>query len=84
MSAIKRSIFRHWKPAAARRDFAPGKPVVMRFEIDEKNVARVAVKGENTSVANLDRPPPGEDAGAVGILVRSGTLVIERLDVQDR
>ncbi len=56
----------------------------MKFEIDEKNVARVTVKGDRTSVANPDRPSANGDTGAVGVFVKSGTLTIERLDVQEK
>jgi serine/threonine protein kinase len=70
---------------AGHKEFLPGKAFGVKFEIDEKNIARVAMKGERTASASLNgAPPANHETGAVGIFVKSGTVMIERLDIQDR
>jgi serine/threonine protein kinase len=68
----------------ARTEFSPGKLFGMRLEIDERNLARITVKGEKMSSPTPGRPQSDEDVGAVGVFVTSGTVVIERMDVQDQ
>jgi serine/threonine protein kinase len=67
---------------AARQEFAPGKLFGMRFDVDEKNVAHVIVKGVETSSVAMNQHPADQGAGAVGVFVKSGTILIERLGVQ--
>ena len=68
---------------SGRKQFAPDKSCVMKIHLDDKNVARVTVKADRTSSVKHDGPPRVEDAGAVGVFVKSGTVVIKHLDVQE-
>jgi serine/threonine protein kinase len=76
--------FQTSETGAGHKEFLPGKAFGVKFDIDEKNIARVAMKGERTAFARVERTPANYETGAVGIFVRSGTVMIERLDIQDR
>ncbi len=61
-----------------------GKTFAIRFEIDDKDSARVFVNGQQTStVLHLGGPVP-EYVGSVGLFVRTGKLQIESVEVADR
>jgi serine/threonine protein kinase len=71
--------FQTQESGSVRDDIEPGKPFVMTFQIDERNVASVTVKGHKTSSATLEPASHDEDKGAVGLFVTSGTLIVNRM-----
>jgi len=66
-----------------RKEFAPDKFFVMKFQVNDKSDARVTVMKETTSSTNHDGDPVERVDGAVGLFVKSGRIVIKTMDVQD-
>jgi serine/threonine protein kinase len=62
-------------------DFAPEKSFVIKFEINDANVARLRIK--ETWTMDCTRPPAGAYTGAVGLFVKSGTLIIYGMNVEE-
>jgi hypothetical protein len=60
----------------------PEKPLRMRFRIDDKGVSRLDIRKETSSIDNASTPA-GRYAGAVGVFVKSGTVIIHDMDVRD-
>ena len=75
--------FQTLETGSGKKQFAPDKSFVMKIYLDDTNVARVTVKGEKTSTVKHDGPPRVEEAGAVGVFVKSGTVVIKHLEVRE-
>ena len=64
------------------QDFALEKTFVIRFEIDDASVARAIVKQETWTTA-YTLPPASEYTGAVGLFVKSGTLLVYAMNIQE-
>jgi serine/threonine protein kinase len=64
------------------QDLAPEKPFFIKFEIKDENVARVRIKREVWPM-DCSKPPASEYTGAVGLFVKSGTLIIFAMNVQE-
>ncbi len=62
--------------------FAPEKSFLIRFEIHRENIARVAIKQEKWELA-CKTPPASDYTGAIGLFVKSGTLFIYAMNVQE-
>jgi hypothetical protein len=62
---------------------APEKPFMVEFQINESNVARLKVRQRATSSASFGSPRASDYVGAVGLFVKAGALMIERMDVRD-
>jgi serine/threonine protein kinase len=66
---------------ARSQDFAPEKTFVIKFEINDANVARVRIK--ETWPMDCTKPPASEYTGSVGLFVKSGTLIIYGMNVEE-
>ena len=66
-----------------RKQLTPDKTFVITFHVGDGNVTHVTIRREKTSLASHAGPAPVEDAGAVGLFVKSGTVIIKAIDVQD-
>ncbi|MHC5540855.1 hypothetical protein ACYOEI_21750, partial [Singulisphaera rosea] len=53
------------------------------FKVDERGVSRVLINGQETAMVDHSTSPAGDYVGAAGFFVKSGSLVIRRLQVQD-
>jgi hypothetical protein len=61
--------------------FALERPISVRFEIQRDNVARVGLRQEKWELA-CKGPPASEYTGAIGLFVKSGTLLVSKMLVQ--
>jgi len=61
----------------------PGNPFVVKFQINDKNVARLAAKQRETSSDTYAHGPARDYVGAVGLFVKTGAVIIQHLDIQD-
>ena len=64
-------------------DLVPARRFHVVFQIDRAGAARLVVKQKDTSRNSYADLPAGESAGAVGVFVRSGTLIVHGLDVEE-
>jgi Protein kinase domain len=70
-------------PRGARPEtVAPDKSFHIRFEIDGRDVAQLVANKETSSMAYA-KTPVVDYRGAAGVFVKSGTLVIHAMDVQE-
>jgi hypothetical protein len=68
---------------APRESFEPGKAFVVRFQVDDRDVATLRVASQSaTSIAHARTAVAAYEGGA-GVFVKAGTLVIHTMDVQD-
>ncbi len=74
--------FQTLEAGAGVKDFAPDKPFWITFRVSEKHEASVTFKGSRTAPAPLRLAPADEGAGAAGVFVKAGRLMIEKLRVQ--
>jgi hypothetical protein len=63
-------------------DLVPARRFHIVFQIDGANVCRLTVKQKGTSSTSYANLPAGEYAGAVGVFVKSGSLIIHHMDVK--
>jgi serine/threonine protein kinase len=75
--------FAEGKSSRRVAEAAPGKPFQVTFQINEKNVSSLMVKQRETPSVNYDDPAVADSIGSVGVFVKSGAVLIERLDVPD-
>jgi hypothetical protein len=60
-----------------------GKTFRMNFNMNERGAAHVTVNGVETSVIDCDPPAPDEPAGAAGIFVKTGKILVESLMIRE-
>jgi serine/threonine protein kinase len=68
--------------AARRLEYATGTLIPMKFELNDKGFGLVFVRGKTTASENLSAGPAVEWSGAAGVFVRTGSLVIHKLEVR--
>jgi hypothetical protein len=71
------------KDGAKAMDFDLGRAVSLKFEIHgDDNVARVAIRQEKWELSCKTRPA-SEYAGSIGLFVKTGTIRVSKLNVQE-
>jgi hypothetical protein len=60
-----------------------GKSFRITFEINGQHMARLVSNSKETSTMAYAKAPAGNYQGAVGVFVKSGTVVIHAMDVQE-
>ena len=66
-----------------RETVPPGKSFRITFEINGQQVARLVSNSKETLTMAYAKTPAGDYQGAVGVFVKSGTLVIHAMDIQE-
>jgi hypothetical protein len=61
----------------------PGKSFRIRFQVDGRDFASLIASQNDTSSMSYAKTPVSDYRGAVGVFVKSGTLVIHAMDVQE-
>ena len=64
-------------------DLVPARRFHIVFKVNEANVSRLTVKQKETSSTVYANLPAGAYEGAVGVFVKSGTLIIHYMDVKE-
>jgi hypothetical protein len=60
----------------------PERPLRILFRIDDQGASRLEIRKEKSSMDHAPTPA-GQYVGAVGVFVKSGTLIIHAMDVHD-
>jgi serine/threonine protein kinase len=68
---------------SGRKSFAPDKAFLMKIQLGDRNITRVNVKTDKWSSTSHDAPSQVEDSGSVGLFIKSGTVLIKALDIED-
>ena len=67
----------------ARNNLPPDKPFNIEFKVNASGLSRMLINGPETSSENLAKTPASGYAGAAGLFLKSGSVVIERITVNE-
>jgi hypothetical protein len=69
-------------PAQGSQGFAPGKTFLISFAIDNASRTHISLTKAKSTTDHV-RPPGSDYEGSAGVFVKSGTLIIYKMDIRE-